>query len=426
MEKEKFDLENFPTSNSARKMLSYVSDGFYDESYVGKWIFQVMGLEYDRALEMVEDLPAQFFPETATWGLMHHEIKWGLPVRENLSYEERRKRIYQKRDYRAPMTPYRMEKGLEDATGFEVHIADIHDPGEYEFSTQHPNVFKAYFLGEGTLDSKKVFETLNRLKQSHTTYTVNYRTEIELDNRNLEQIILRNVRFKMAIPFWYAYVYDGSWRLDGSVILNTKRRYGLVLGFKFNQGEFHTPEEIQLVSVRFDTVKVRNDGMFRAGVGFHTGINFWNVRCFDGMWDLDGSEQLDAKRRYGLSLCMRDRFGIASCTEKVRLQALSSRWEQHIRENIAAGIVSRFAVDFWRLLYLDGGWNLDGEQLLGYGRGKAKAALSVRSEMDFSEQETVANATVETKTWDYWFLDGALSLNGARSLNSIYRKEAAE
>ena len=239
MEKEKFDLENFPTSNSARKMLSYVSDGFYDESYVGKWIYQVMGLEYDKALEMVEDLPAQFFPETATWGLMYHEIKWGLPVRENLSYEERRKLIYQKRDYRAPMIPYRMEKSLEDATGFEVHIADIHDLGEYGFSPQHPNVFKAYFLGEGTLDSKKVFETLNRLKQSHTTYTVNYRTEIELDNRNLEQIILRNIRFKMAIPFWYAYVYDGSWRLDGSVILNTKRRYGLVLGFKFNQGEFH-------------------------------------------------------------------------------------------------------------------------------------------------------------------------------------------
>ena len=52
---EKFDLENFPTSESAKKMLSYVSDGFYDESYVGKWLFQVMGAEYDKALEIVED-----------------------------------------------------------------------------------------------------------------------------------------------------------------------------------------------------------------------------------------------------------------------------------------------------------------------------------------------------------------------------------
>lgn len=172
MEKEKFDLENFPTSNSAKEMLSYVSDGFYDESYVGKWIYQVMGIEYDKALEMVKDLPAQFFPETATWGLMYHEIKWGLPVRENLPYEERRKRIYQKRDYRAPMTPYRMEKYLEDATGFEVHIVDVNDPGEHDFVAPHPNVFKAYFLGEGMLDTPKIYRLLNKVKQSHTMYEV--------------------------------------------------------------------------------------------------------------------------------------------------------------------------------------------------------------------------------------------------------------
>ena len=42
---ERFDLENFPTSESAKKMLGYVSDGFYDSSYVGKWLFQVMGIE---------------------------------------------------------------------------------------------------------------------------------------------------------------------------------------------------------------------------------------------------------------------------------------------------------------------------------------------------------------------------------------------
>ena len=80
----------FPTSESARRQLSYVTEGFYDNSYVGKWLFQVMGLEYDDARKILEELPRQFFPETATWGMMYHEIKWGLPVREHLSYEERR------------------------------------------------------------------------------------------------------------------------------------------------------------------------------------------------------------------------------------------------------------------------------------------------------------------------------------------------
>ncbi len=215
MEKEKFDLENFPTSSSARKMLSYVSDGFYDKSYVGKWIYQVMGLEYDKALEMVENLPAQFFPETATWGLMYHEIKWGLPVRENLSYEERRKRIYQKRDYRAPMTPYRMEKSLEDATGFEVHIADIHDPGEYGFFHQHPNMFKAYFIGEGSLDAKMVFGILDRLKQSHTTYKVQDRTNISIEHP-VCTIRLRNVHL-----YTFATSYD-RYKVANKVKLHCK------------------------------------------------------------------------------------------------------------------------------------------------------------------------------------------------------------
>ncbi len=172
MEKEKFHLENFPTSNSARKMLSYVSDGFYDRSYVGKWLYQVMGLEYDQALETVEDLPAQFFPETATWGLMYHEAKWGLPVRENLSYEERRRLIYQKRDYRVPMTPYRMENYLKDAIGLEAHVSDMNDRGKFERPFLHPNIFNVTIIGDSSLDLESVRHVIDGIKQSHTMYTI--------------------------------------------------------------------------------------------------------------------------------------------------------------------------------------------------------------------------------------------------------------
>lgn len=422
---EKFDLENFPTSESAQKMLSYVSDGFYDESYVGKWIYQVMGIEYDAALEIAKDLPAQFFPETATWGLMFHEIKWGLPIRENLSYEERRRLIYQKRDRRAPMTPYWIEKYLQEVTGFKVHIADINDPGEYGFVAPHPNVFKAYFLGEESLDSKLVHEILNRLKQSHTTYTVNDRIEIELNNRNLEQIILRNIRFKMGIPFWYEYVYDGTWLLDGSVILNTRRRYGLVLGLKYNFGGFHSPEQIKLLSVKF-AAQMNNEENFYARVNNRFGINFWDVRCFDGLWNLDGSVLLDAQRRYDLILGIKYLFGGACTQESATLHSLKTRWEQHIREETKLKAAYHFIADFWRVRCLDGEWLLNGEYLLDAIRYKARAALRLRSEVDMSELETVENLTVETKSRDYWFLDGAYALDGSRNLNSIYRKEAVE
>ncbi len=198
---EKHDLENFPTSESAKKMLSYVSDGFYDESYVGKWLYQVMGLEYDKVLEIVNELPEQFFPETATWGLVYHEVKWGLPIRSNLPYEERRKLIYRKRDCRAPITPYQMELSLKNVTGFEVRIADANDLGEYGYVPSHPNVFMAYFTGDGTLDSKLVRSMLDALKQSHVTYKINDRVEITVDNGNLEKMVLRVVNLQIGIFF---------------------------------------------------------------------------------------------------------------------------------------------------------------------------------------------------------------------------------
>ena len=192
MEKEKFDLENFPTSKSARKMLSYVTKGFYDWSYIGKWIYQVLGLEYDKALEMVEELPAQFFPETATWGLIYHEIKWRLPVRENLTYEERRKRIYQKRDYRAPVTPYRMEKHLESMFGLEVHVNDVNDPGRFGMEFPDPNVFAVTVIGESGLNLENIRAEIDSMKQSHTVYTIDVvERRYEVDQCTYTAIVLQ-------------------------------------------------------------------------------------------------------------------------------------------------------------------------------------------------------------------------------------------
>ena len=56
------DLENFPTRETAKDMLSMISP-IYDRSYVGKWIFQVMAASMELARETVEDMKNQAFPE---------------------------------------------------------------------------------------------------------------------------------------------------------------------------------------------------------------------------------------------------------------------------------------------------------------------------------------------------------------------------
>lgn len=216
---EKFDLESFPTSESAKKMLRYVSDGFYDDSYVGKWLFQVMGVEYDEALAIVMELPDQFFPETATWGLMYHEIKWGLPARPDLSYEERRGLICQRRDYRAPMTPYRMEELIKTVTSFQVHVADIHDNSLSVRSPlmdiSHPNQFKIVLEGEGNADLKKIRELVDKVKQSHTVYDLLY---LEQSHFGVPVRYAESVRFQTS--FYPRYnlpqlKLDNKWKLNG-------------------------------------------------------------------------------------------------------------------------------------------------------------------------------------------------------------------
>lgn len=419
---EKYDLENFPVSESAKNMIASVSDGFYDNSYVGKWLYEVMGREYDTAREIAEDILNQLFPETATWGLMYHEIKWGLPVRENLPYEERRQLIYRKRDYRAPMTPYRMEGYLKTATGFDVRIADINDPGDYGFVAPHPNVFKAYFMGEGTLASKRVRAMLNELKQSHTMFTMNDRTEIVSDNRNLEEMNLKKIIFHIAESFWYSDLLDGRKLLDGSSLLYPYMRYDLMLGFKYMLGGFTTPTDADLQKVKFRAEQETENDVKAGAIRIASDIIFWNTHLLDGSWDLDGAHMLNVTRGYQLGVAI---VAMVACAYNKVTDSMKVRSTYSLRSSsdARAAIRSEFEVDFWNTVYLDGKLLLDGNAVLEYRGGNKRLEAAVTHHMGIEREDVDVEAQVITKTRNYWFLDGSSTLDGKKSLNSIYRKE---
>lgn len=160
------DLEYFPSSETGKRMLDTVSNGFYDNSYVGKWIFQVMGLEMGEARRIIEELPYQAFPETATWGLRYHEQKYGLPVRDGLTYEERRRFIYQKRDERVPMNPYRMEVIMENITGRKAHVDDESGPVN--------TLTVELESGNNAVDVTAAIKKLKAIKQSHVAFTFRF------------------------------------------------------------------------------------------------------------------------------------------------------------------------------------------------------------------------------------------------------------
>lgn len=281
------DLEHFPKSEAANRMLSYVTKGWYDRSYVGKWIFEALGREVDTAEKLVDELPYQFFIDTATWGLRYHELKYGLPVREDLSYEERRALIKLKRDSQYSMTPYRMESILFDQFGVEVHVNDTNDPGGFAF--EHPNIFSVTFVQDGNekgFDTLKAKDLIDKLKLSHTLYHYRYWLMLEVSQK-VECDISLELLSKVSVWSEENYGYekillDGKYLLDGSIWLN---------GYKDKRAVGRYIEADAEYGMKYEAAPVYEGGIT-------IGRNLWYL---NGEYRLDGQKLLNAEE-YEISL----------------------------------------------------------------------------------------------------------------------------
>lgn len=129
----KTDLDNFPVSLTARRMMSRIT-GIYDRSYVGKWIFEIMGAEFDFAHGKFGELRIQTSPDTATWGLKYWEQRYGIYPEESDPIEERRRRVISRRIARLPMNPVKMEQILSAAYGCRAKVEENVAP--YTFSVE--------------------------------------------------------------------------------------------------------------------------------------------------------------------------------------------------------------------------------------------------------------------------------------------------
>ena len=281
------NIENFPTSEAAKRMMGYITgNGFYDRSYVGKWIFQVMGIEMDEARRIIEDeLPYQAFPETATWGLRYHEEKFGLPIRENLSPEERRKLILDRRDTKAPITPWRLEKMVNSVLGCDVKVVDIHEPDN---KITHPNTFVVYLEGEGEFSLQKGIDKINDAKQSHTSYELHVRLAVFV---MVENILFNQMTVRLPITWWGA-TWDGEYPFDGSIYFNARQPPFFRMAIPFEIPNVIKVENLWIVH---RVVKISDYGDLLVKMVHRIPITWWGA-SFDGRYLFDGEALLNAVR----------------------------------------------------------------------------------------------------------------------------------
>lgn len=156
-DRQPFDIEHFPTSKTAIRMMSRISP-IYDKSYVGKWIFQVMGAEMDVVRLRFDELRDQAFPETATWGLPYWEQRYAIIPPDGATIEERRRAIRAKRGAREPMNPAKLERYIETLTGAPARIIEDVDPYTFQVDIT---------TGEYAVDLRALYEYIRRIKPSH-------------------------------------------------------------------------------------------------------------------------------------------------------------------------------------------------------------------------------------------------------------------
>lgn len=112
-------------------MITYVSP-IYEQSKVIQSIFEAIGYEWDTAELLANDILKQFFPQTATWGLIYWEEAVNVVNNPTEEIERRRRKVIAKLQSRYAINPKRMALILKNYTGADILITEDIAPYTFE------------------------------------------------------------------------------------------------------------------------------------------------------------------------------------------------------------------------------------------------------------------------------------------------------
>lgn len=178
------------TSKCADRMLRRVSP-IYDNSYVGLWIFEAIGREYDKLWEIVDTFAGQMHPSTATWALELWEQRYGITPSAGQTEAERRRVVASARGLPNSFTPAALENLLANLTGSTVFCDDC--VGPYTFGVCFETA-----ENQPELDYALLKSTINKHKPSHLSYEIYFQCS--------ESVVL-----KVETAYWrYVYSFAGT------------------------------------------------------------------------------------------------------------------------------------------------------------------------------------------------------------------------
>lgn len=150
------------TSTKGRQFLGYVSP-IYEQSIIMQAILEAIGAEWDEAEKLVDEVLAQLFPQTATWGITYWEWLLGIPPNHSVPIEQRRARVLTRMQTRWPMTKERMEQLVRTfSKDKQAFIREFFD--QYRF--------EVLFSLTQSVDLGTVYEVIEEAKPAHLGYSL--------------------------------------------------------------------------------------------------------------------------------------------------------------------------------------------------------------------------------------------------------------
>lgn len=163
METNTIDLrQEILTNELGDEMLDMISP-IYDRSKVTLYLFQAIGIVLQKETDFIaKDFIDQMFIQTATWGLKYWEEEYGITPDPSFNVKQRRQNIISALQYKAPITPKKIEDRISAMVGLPVEIKE----------NISPNTIEAFVVGYVS-DTKKIEELLDKIIPAHLKYTIN-------------------------------------------------------------------------------------------------------------------------------------------------------------------------------------------------------------------------------------------------------------
>ncbi len=143
-------------SSKGRRLFGYISP-IYDHAVIMQAILEAIGAEWDEAEKLADEVLAQLFPQTATWGITFWEWLLGIPPNHSVPIEQRRARVLASMQTRWPMTKRRLEQLINQYV--PTKDADVEEMfTEYTFVVRLPL---------GYFDFASITQLVKEVKPAH-------------------------------------------------------------------------------------------------------------------------------------------------------------------------------------------------------------------------------------------------------------------